>query len=119
MLTIVSETSRADAPTPQPRMLLLCFALVGATAMAYEIGWTRLLSTQLGSSTYAFTFMLGTFLAGIVLGSALFERWSRSRKTTSMTFAATQTLTALAALAFLVYFSTSDRSAAADSARNA
>ena len=88
-----------------PRLLLLCFALVGATAMAYEIGWTRLLSTQLGSSTYAFTLMLGTFLAGIVLGSALFERWSRRHKTTSMTFAVTQTLTALAALAFLVYFS--------------
>jgi len=37
------------------RFLYICFALVGATAMAYEIGWTRLLSTQLGSSTYAFT----------------------------------------------------------------
>ena len=72
--------------------------------MAYEIGWTRLLSTQLGSSTYAFTLMLGTFLTGIVLGSALFERWSRRHKTSSMTFAVTQTLTALAALAFLVFF---------------
>jgi len=45
--------------------------------MAYEIGWTRLLSTQLGSSTYAFTLMLATFLAGIVFGSAIFERWNR------------------------------------------
>ena len=72
--------------------------------MSYEIGWTRLLSTQLGSSTYAFTLMLGTFLTGIVLGSALFERWSRRRVPGSMTFAVTQTLTALAALAFLVFF---------------
>ena len=72
--------------------------------MAYEIGWTRLLSTQLGSSTYAFTLMLGTFLTGMVLGSALFERWSRRHEATSMTFAATQTLTALAALAFLIFF---------------
>jgi spermidine synthase len=112
-----------DEPTPVPvppatpndeqtaipplgsRLLLVCFAVVGATAMAYEIGWTRLLSTQLGSSTYAFTLMLGTFLTGMVMGSALFERWSRRYKTTSMTFAVTQTLTALAALAFLVFFS--------------
>ena len=72
--------------------------------MSYEIGWTRLLSTQLGSSTYAFTLMLGTFLTGMVLGSALFERWSRRHESTSMTFAATQTFTALAALAFLVFF---------------
>ena len=28
-----------------------------------------------GSSTYAFTLMLGTFLAGLVLGSALFDLW--------------------------------------------
>jgi len=92
-------------PSPaQSRFFLICFAIVGATAMSYEIGWTRLLSTQLGSSTYAFTLMLGTFLTGIVLGSALFERWTRRRVPGSMTFAVTQTLTALAALAFLVFF---------------
>jgi len=61
-----------------------------ATAMAYEIGWTRLLSTQLGSSTYAFTLMLATFLTGIVLGSAIFERWNRHYEVSRMTFAFTQ-----------------------------
>jgi spermidine synthase len=92
-------------PSSMPsRFFLICFGIVGATAMSYEIGWTRLLSTQLGSSTYAFTLMLGTFLTGIVLGSALFERWSRRHEPGSMTFAVTQTLTALAALAFLVFF---------------
>jgi spermidine synthase len=96
------ELPPSSAPS---RFFLICFAIVGATAMSYEIGWTRLLSTQLGSSAYAFTLMLGTFLAGIVLGSALFERWSRRRgEPGSMTFAVTQTLTALAALAFLVFF---------------
>ena len=86
------------------RFFLVCFGVVGATAMSYEISWTRLLSTQLGSSTYAFTLMLGTFLTGIVLGSGLFERWSRRRAPGPMTFAVTQTLTALAALAFLIFF---------------
>ena len=92
-------------PSSSPsKFFLICFAIVGATAMSYEIGWTRLLSTQLGSSTYAFTLMLGTFLTGIVLGSALFERRTRRRVPGSMTFAVTQTLTSLAALAFLVFF---------------
>jgi spermidine synthase len=96
------DSSRA--PTRPSRFLLICFAAVGATAMAYEIGWTRLLATQLGSSTYAFTLMLATFLAGIVLGSAAFEWWGRRWEVRQMTFAATQTLTALAATAFLVFF---------------
>ncbi len=100
----IAEGNSTRQFAPQSRWLLLSFAIVGATAMSYEIGWTRLLSTQLGSSTYAFTLMLGTFLTGMVLGSALFERWSRRHESTSMTFAATQTFTALAALAFLVFF---------------
>jgi spermidine synthase len=93
------------APSSLPsRFLCVCFAIVGATAMAYEIGWTRLLSTQLGSSTYAFTLMLATFLAGIVLGSAIFEGWNRRHQVSRMTFALTQTFTALAALVFLIFF---------------
>jgi spermidine synthase len=102
-LTLPEKVEAPLSPVPS-RFFLICFAIVGATAMSYEIGWTRLLSTQLGSSTYAFTLMLGTFLTGIVLGSALFERWSRRHAPDSMTFAITQTLTALAALAFLVFF---------------
>jgi spermidine synthase len=112
--TLAPETAQSlpaaapSAPIPSrpapSRFFLICFAIVGATAMSYEIGWTRLLATQLGSSTYAFTLMLGTFLAGIVLGSALFERRSCHRAPGSLTFAITQTLTALAALSFLVFF---------------
>jgi spermidine synthase len=100
----VGRVTDAPPSSVPSRFFLICFGIVGATAMSYEIGWTRLLSTQLGSSTYAFTLMLGTFLTGIVLGSALFERWSRRHEPSSMTFAVTQTLTALAALAFLVFF---------------
>jgi spermidine synthase len=102
----LSSLQKVEVPPSSlvSKFFLICFAIVGATAMSYEIGWTRLLSTHLGSSTYAFTLMLGTFLTGIVLGSALFERWSRRREPGPMTFAVTQTLTALAALAFLVFF---------------
>jgi spermidine synthase len=101
---VLQQKENAAPSTLLSLFLCICFAIVGATAMAYEIGWTRLLSTQLGSSTYAFTLMLATLLAGIVLGSAIFERWNRRHEVSRMTFALTQTFTALAALAFLILF---------------
>ena len=111
-LESVGSASRSALQNPFPetsRFLLILFAAVGATAIAYEVAWTRLLSTIVGSSTYAFTLMLATFLAGIVLGSALFERWSaraaaRNRRVGFSTFSRTQTCTGLAALLFLVFF---------------
>ncbi len=100
-----SPAAAVDSPAQPVAWLLAAFGAVGATAMAYEIGWTRLLATLLGSSTYAFTLMLATFLAGIVLGSLLFEIWlRRAGGVHPNTFARTQTLTALAALLFLVFF---------------
>ncbi|HYL46075.1 MAG TPA: fused MFS/spermidine synthase [Candidatus Limnocylindrales bacterium] len=83
------------------KFLLAGFSIVGAAAMAYEIAWTRLLAIMFGSSNYAFTVMLGTFLAGIALGSALFEFWTRRRVPSLRGFEATQMLTVLAALLFL------------------
>lgn len=113
-LSELSEPVPAETPAPQearsatvatPAFVLVSFALVGATAMAYEISWTRLLATTLGSSTYAFTVMLATFLAGIAIGSRLFESWvSRGKEVSLATFGNTQTLTGLCALFFLVLF---------------
>ena len=96
----------ADSTEEPPRKLLLAaFGIVGATALAYEIAWTRLLAIQLGSSTYAFTVMLATFLVGIALGSAAFDAWVRRKPAIDVkTFAATQTVTSAAALFFLIFF---------------
>jgi spermidine synthase len=94
------------ASSPRAGLLLaVTFGAVGGTAMAYEIGWTRMLAIMLGSSTYAFTLMLAVFLTGIVLGSMLFELWNRrARIPTVSTYAFTQSLTAFGALVFLVAF---------------
>jgi len=54
---------------------LLSYGLVGFTALAYEVCWTRVLSMVLGSSIYAFATMLAAFLTGIALGSLLGRRW--------------------------------------------
>ena len=97
--------AKNSASPPLSPLLLAAFAVVGAAAIAYEVAWTRLLVTFFGSSTYAFTLMLATFLAGIVLGSLLFEWWvARGGVPTTGGFALTQTLTAVAALAFLLVY---------------
>lgn len=57
-----------------PTMMLLAFALSGFAAMVFEVAWTRALSLILGSTTYAFSTMLSTFLIGLALGS-----WVASR----------------------------------------
>jgi spermidine synthase len=68
----------AAAPLPAGRVRLAAF-LSGGAALAYEIGWFRLLALVLGSSTDAFTLMLATFIGGLAAGSlwaaARIDRW--------------------------------------------
>ncbi|HEX4084910.1 MAG TPA: fused MFS/spermidine synthase [Chthoniobacteraceae bacterium] len=61
------------------RILHLLFAVSGITAMLYEVAWTRVMAVTLGSSVYAFSIMLGTFLVGIAIGSGLFSRFMAPR----------------------------------------
>lgn len=98
----------AAVADPQPdasRFLFLLFAIVGFTAFAYEVAWTRLLATSIGSSTYAFTLMLATFLAGAVLGSALFQHFfANSARISIATLSWTQLGIGIAAISSLVLF---------------
>ena len=79
--TAQTATPTADAPpvAAEGRRrwdgLLLSYGLVGFTALAYEVCWTRALAMILGSSIYAFATMLAAFLAGIALGSLASRRW--------------------------------------------
>src|SRR5690349_4208263 len=106
------SSSHTKTSSPAPEMtrdastfLLFLFAVVGATAFAYEIAWTRLLSITIGSSTYAFTLMLATFLLGSAIGSIFFQRYfTRSRVVSLATFSRTQTWTGIVAVASLILF---------------
>jgi len=55
--------------------LLLCSTLTGTASFIYEIGWIRMLSLVLGSSTHSFELMLSAFILGLALGSY----WIRTR----------------------------------------
>jgi len=51
------------------KLICIIFALTGFASMIYEICWTRALTLTMGSSTYAFSAILTTFLIGIAGGS--------------------------------------------------
>jgi len=57
-----------------PFLVPLCFGLAGVASMAYQVGWTRALALSLGSSVYAFSAILVTFLTGLGLGSLLYPK---------------------------------------------
>ncbi len=63
-----------------PLALLAAVGLSGASAMVYEVAWSRTLSMVYGSSVYGVSIMLSTFLLGIALGSALTARFLKHRR---------------------------------------
>lgn len=77
---LATETGRSEASpsagetnlTPAfQRAVLIVFALSGLASLALEVIWFRILTLFLESTTYAFTIMLATVLAGIAAGSAV------------------------------------------------
>jgi spermidine synthase len=50
----------------------MAFMLTGFAALSVEVLWTRVLTLVIGTTVYAFSAMLGTFLLGLALGSAVF-----------------------------------------------
>src|SRR5712691_9381990 len=65
-----------DSEGAAPFRLFLAVALLtGAASFAFEIGWIRMLSLVLGSSTHSFELMLSAFILGIACGGY----WVRRR----------------------------------------
>lgn len=59
---------------PLDHGVLVAACLSGATALAAEVVWTRLLTLLLGGTTYTFSLILAGFLAGIGIGAAIAGR---------------------------------------------
>ena len=86
---------------------LAAIAASGMLALVYEIVWTRVLVLILGSSVYAFTAMLATFLVGLAAGAALGARIARALPTPHLqlrTLAAAIAAAAVAGYATLTVF---------------
>src|SRR5215471_13336063 len=52
-------------------VVIASFAVSGFVALSYEVIWSRVLALIIGSSVYAFSIMLTTFLVGLAVGSAV------------------------------------------------
>jgi spermidine synthase len=57
-----------------PPLLLVVALITGASSFMYEIGWIRMLSLVLGSSTHSFEIMLSAFILGLALGGLWIKR---------------------------------------------
>ena len=68
--------------TPRRYMpaLLLLFVGSGCAALVYEIVWFQLLQLVIGSSAVSLGVLLGTFMAGMCLGSLLLPKYVSSRE---------------------------------------
>ena len=64
-----SRQKPADNASAPNRAALWAGAASGMLSLVYEIAWTRVLTLILGSTVYAFTAMLATFLAGLAVGA--------------------------------------------------
>jgi spermidine synthase len=66
-------TRRAAAHAPA-WLLLVSYGVAGATSLAYEVLWTRVLIYFTGQTIYAFSTILACFLIGLALGSLALAR---------------------------------------------
>jgi spermidine synthase len=101
------RAAESEAPAETPgviRLIVVVFAASGAVSMVYEVAWTRALLMIIGSSTYAFTIMLSTFLIGIFAGSLLCARLIDRTRQPLPWFAITEMLVFLCAFLALFQF---------------
>jgi len=101
----VAEPAPAEAQQPHlGRWALTAAALIGLVALAYEMLWTRLFLLFLGNTTYAFATILGVYLLGLALGSALYARFLAQRSTPALMFFILLSLQSLFVLGSLPWY---------------
>jgi spermidine synthase len=59
-------------------LVLLLFFCSGATALVYEVIWSKYLTLMLGSTVQAQTVVLAVFMGGLAIGNRLFGKYSAS-----------------------------------------
>lgn len=60
--------------TPQARLAIALYSLAGGVALGYEVVWTQSIVQFMSTRAFAFSVVLATYLAGLVLGSAVYAR---------------------------------------------
>jgi len=96
------EDSPAEAEHPWVgRFTIIAFGICGATSLAYEAVWTRVLIYFVDMTTHSFCIILATFLTGIALGSYCFAPIADRRKDLLIVFGLLELGIALSAVYML------------------
>jgi spermidine synthase len=90
-----------NAPNGYFLLFLAASFITGAASFIYEIGWIRMLSLVLGSSTHAFELMLSAFILGLALGGLWLQRRIDRIRLPERTLAFVQVVMGLLALSTL------------------
>jgi len=96
---IVPDSSRANTV-----IILLAFGFSGLCALTYQVAWNRIFSLLLGSSVYAFSLILTTFILGLALGTVVFSRLVNQIKNPLVVFGILQAAIGVSALMALPLF---------------
>jgi len=72
----MGEDDRAIWTRNTRRLAVAAFALSGTAALVYEVVWTRELTLVFGSTVYAVSMMLMTFMSGLSLGGWKGGQWA-------------------------------------------
>lgn len=67
-------------------LVIALFFLSGAAGLIYQTVWQRQLVTLYGSTVFATAAVLGSFMTGLAVGSALAGQWVRNREEVSFAF---------------------------------
>jgi spermidine synthase len=87
-------------PIPRdPQVALALYAIAGGVALGYEVVWSQIIVQFINTRAYAFAIVLGTYLSGLVLGSALYARLGDHGRRAWVTFGVLEVAAGLTALA--------------------
>ncbi len=71
-----STQDASDPPSSRSRLALALYTAAGGIALGYEVVWSQAMTQFLSTRVFAFSVVLATYLAGLVIGSALYARFS-------------------------------------------
>src|SRR5580698_1994694 len=60
----------------QARLALALYAVAGGIALGYEVVWSQAMAQFMSTRVFAFSVVLATYLAGLVVGSAIYARFA-------------------------------------------
>jgi spermidine synthase len=96
LLSVRGQTETTSVPGESPetvplegmaRFAMILYGIAGGVALGYEIVWTQAIVPFMSTRTFAFAVVLATYLAGLMVGSALYSRIADSLRDPWGTFA--------------------------------